>query len=187
MKVFEPANCESVRGECRRLVEILNERLADSRLTLAFGESATAGRVAYEFSLFPGAGLVLQGGVVCYAEEIKTSLLGVSTKLLDEFTAESPQCSRAIAEGVKRLIPADITVGITGLVRSGGSETPEKPVGSVFIAVSFKDRWYEHSICVKGSSETIVETTVREVCRMLLNLVEPERKPFSDSLTNPKA
>lgn len=187
MKIIDPVSCRSSRGDCRRLVSVLTEKLVSSNLTIAFGESATGGRVAYEFSLLPGAGLVLKGGIVCYAEEIKTKLLGISDQLIEKYSAESPQASRAIVEGLMPLFPADILVGLTGLVRPGGSETPQKPVGSVFIVVVFQEQWYTRNICVKGPPETIVEHTVVEVCKLLLSLLSASNPEKASLLLHPEA
>ncbi|MEJ2881006.1 CinA family protein [Pedobacter sp. GR22-6] len=102
-------------------------------LSIAFAESATAGRVAAEFSLPCNAGKFLTGGLVCYDARLKTTLLGVPESLIEKYTPESMEVTEAIARGLTRLISADIHVGITGLPCPGGSESEEKPVGTMFV------------------------------------------------------
>src|SRR5690606_30231277 len=98
-----------------------------------FAESATAGRVTSEFSLIPDSGKFLKGGFICYDACLKQDVLGVPEALISEYTPESAEVTAAIARGLSLLIPADIHIGITGLPAPGGSETPEKPVGTMFI------------------------------------------------------
>lgn len=163
------------RDECRKLVAAVAGRLTSLELTIAFGESATAGCVAYEFSLTPGAGQVLMGGIICYGESVKTGLLKVPSALIAQHTAESPQVTREIAIGVGRLIPADVVVAVTGLVRPGGSESPEKPVGTIYFTVLFNGRCYDREIFADGSPEAVVETAIAEICNSLLSILSFEK------------
>ncbi len=163
------------RHECRKLVATVAGRLATLGFTIAFGESATAGCVAYEFSLTPGAGQVLMGGIICYEEAVKKGLLKVPQALIAQYTAESPQVTREIAFGVGRLIPADVVVAVTGLVRPGGSESPEKPVGTIFFTVLFNGHCYDREIFADGSPEAVVETAIAEICNSLLSILSFEK------------
>jgi nicotinamide-nucleotide amidase len=126
-------------------VEDCCQYLMDRGLTIAFAESATIGQFSAEFGLTEGAGKVLKGGIVCYDASVKERLLKVDSSLLEEFTPESAEVTKAAVYGLKKTIPADIHVAITGLTCPGGSETPEKPVGTMFIhcisdEVEFSDR-----------------------------------------------
>ncbi|ODS85819.1 MAG: hypothetical protein ABS46_01720 [Cytophagaceae bacterium SCN 52-12] len=157
------------------MVAAVSGRLASLDLTIAFGESATAGCVAYEFSLTPGAGQVLTGGIICYEEAVKKGLLKVPAALIEQYTAESPQVTREIALGVGRLLPADVVVAVTGLVRPGGSESPEKPVGTIFFTVLFNGHCYDREIFADGSPEAVVETAIAEICNSLLSILSFEK------------
>ncbi len=108
-------------------------RLIGLEMTIAFAESATAGRAAAAFSLIEDAGRFLKGGIVCYDACLKEDILKVPRSLIRAHTPESAEVTRAITEGLSRLIDADIHIGITGLPRAGGSESAEKPVGTMFI------------------------------------------------------
>jgi nicotinamide-nucleotide amidase len=82
----------------------------------------------------PGSSGYTLGGVVCYSNEVKIAVLGVPEALLREHGAVSEPVAVALAEGVKSLTGAAITVGITGIAGpTGGS--PEKPVGTVVTAL----------------------------------------------------
>jgi nicotinamide-nucleotide amidase len=144
--------------------------LIDQKLTIAFAESATAGRMASDFSLIPDAGKFLIGGLVCYDAGLKEQLLKVPEELIKNMTPESMEVTMAIAAGLKRLIPANLHVGITGLTAPGGSETPEKPVGTMFIhALLHGEVLFSERIVFQGSPEEIVKQTTEHTALMLLN------------------
>lgn len=85
-----------------------------------------------------GASDYFRGGVIAYSNEVKVQVLGVSREILERHGAVSPECARAMAEGVRRLCGADLALAITGLAGPGGG-TPEKPVGLVYIALAHPD------------------------------------------------
>ncbi len=142
--------------------------LIENKLTLAFAESATAGRASAEFSLACDAGKFLKGGLVCYDASMKTRLLGVPEQLIEEYTPESMEITEAIARGLRKIIVADIHIGITGLPCPGGSETPEKPVGTMFIcALLHGAPWFSERLQLEGSHPQIVVKTVERVALLL--------------------
>lgn len=151
-----------------KLVTACAEMLIDKKLSMSTAESASAGRVAAEFSLVPKCGKMLKGGIVCYDACIKQDILGVAAQLVEEFTPESAEVTQAIAEGLGRVMPADIQVGVTGLTMPGGSETEEKPVGTMFIHAIIKGKPYALREVYRGSSEEIVLQTVDRVAALLL-------------------
>ncbi|MCL2104205.1 MAG: CinA family protein [Kiritimatiellaeota bacterium] len=109
--------------------------LREHGLTLALAESCTGGMVAMRVTSVPGASDVFLGGVVCYANAVKRDMLGVPQEMLDQHGAVSAPCAKAMAEGVRERLGADIAVSVTGIAGPGGG-TPQKPVGLVFIGVS---------------------------------------------------
>ena len=118
-----------------QLIADCSRILAERGLTIAFAESVTAGRLASEFSLTEHSGSILKGGLVCYDAEVKTDVLGLDLGFIEEFTPESAEVTKELAIHLKNLIQSDIQVAITGLTTPGGSETPQKPVGTVFIHI----------------------------------------------------
>lgn len=147
--------------------------LITRKLTIAFAESATAGRMASEFSLLPDAGKFLIGGLVCYDACLKEQLLMVPGELIKKLTPESMEVTMAIATGLEGLIPASLHIGITGLTSSGGSETPEKPVGTMFIhALLHGKALFSERVLFKGSPEEIVKQTTEYTASLLVNSLE---------------
>lgn len=148
--------------------------LQEKKLTIAFAESATAGRIVSEFSQIPDAGTFLKGGIACYDACLKEDLLHVSPELIKKHTPESAAVTEAITKGLVRLIPADIHIGITGLTAPGGSESPEKPVGTMFIhgivrggTPIFSDRQV-----FRGTPEEIVLQTVHHTAILLVSYLK---------------
>lgn len=150
------------------------KRLKEQKLTIAFAESATAGRLTAEFALLPDAGDFLKGGFVCYDAYLKERVLNVSPELVEMYTPESEEVTEAITRGLIPLIPADIHVGITGLTAPGGSETPEKPVGTMFVyGIRAGSRMFSERVVFTGSAEAIILQTIFYTAKILLDEIMP--------------
>ena len=104
-------------------------------LTLATAESCTGGSVAARLTSVAGASRAFLGGVVAYDNAVKEQLLGVPAETLRDHGAVSEETVRAMAEGVRERLGADVGVATSGVAGPGGG-TPEKPVGTVWIAVA---------------------------------------------------
>ncbi|WP_207535096.1 CinA family protein [Desertivirga arenae] len=137
-------------------------------LTIAFAESATTGRLIYDFTSVPECGQVVKGSIVCYDRSVKESLLNIPAEVIDQYSAESPEVTQLLAEGVKKLIPADVIVAVTGLASEGGSEGPEKPVGTMFVHGYVKDKAWKTHLQFEGTPDEIVAQTIDAVGTILL-------------------
>jgi nicotinamide-nucleotide amidase len=101
-------------------------------LVLATAESCTGGLVAARLTSVPGASDVYRGGIVAYANAVKTSELGVPSELLERYGAVSAEVARAMANGACERLGADVAVAVTGIAGPGGG-SEGKPVGLVFV------------------------------------------------------
>jgi len=115
------------------LAAVLLEALRTGRHRLAVAESCTGGMVGERITNIPGASDTFIGGVVAYADVIKTAALKVPLETLEAYGAVSEETVRAMAEGAQRLFSADCTIAVTGIAGPGGG-TPEKPGGTVWLA-----------------------------------------------------
>jgi nicotinamide-nucleotide amidase len=122
----------SVEG--KSMEEVVGELLAARGLTIAAAESCTGGLLMSRLTDVPGSSRYVRAGVVVYANEDKTAMLGVPAGLIETHGAVSEPVAVAMAEGIRERTGADVAIGITGIAGPGGG-TPAKPVGTVVIAV----------------------------------------------------
>lgn len=144
------------------------EKLSQKKLTLALAESVTCGLAAYKLSNVIGTSDILKGAITCYTPEVKKDLLGVSKRLIDTYTCESQEVTDALAKNLKKLIKANIYAAITGLAAPGGSETEEKPVGTIFFSVYYKGQIYNQKNILKGTPVEIKKKACRKLYHFIL-------------------
>jgi nicotinamide-nucleotide amidase len=150
-------------------ISICSKLMAEQNLTVAFAESATAGWLCSEFALTEESGSVLKGGIICYDASLKVSLLKVPQELIDRFTPESMEVTAAMAHRLQELISSDIQVTVTGLTTPGGSETPEKPVGTMFVFVLIKGHEASFRKTFSGTCEQIIHRTIEATAELLIS------------------
>ena len=122
----------------RPLEAVVGELLRKRRATIAVAESCTGGLLTSRLTDVPGSSDYVDRGVVCYSNRAKVELLGVPEELIAQHGAVSEPVSSAMAAGIRSRSGAGVGVGVTGIAGPGGG-TPEKPVGTVAIAVQTDD------------------------------------------------
>jgi nicotinamide-nucleotide amidase len=120
-------------GDGADLAAVVLDALRRGRHRLGVAESCTGGLVAERITNVPGASDTFIGGVVAYADVIKTAALKVPLEILGAYGAVSEETVRAMAEGAQRLFSTDCSIAVTGIAGPSGG-TPEKPVGTVWLA-----------------------------------------------------
>ena len=108
--------------------------LAGRSLTIATAESCTGGAVSQAITSVAGCSAVMRGAVVAYHNDVKSAVLGVSPATLETVGAVSEEVVRQMVSGVARLMKTDCAIATSGIAGPGGG-TPEKPVGTVWVAV----------------------------------------------------
>ncbi|MGN0301514.1 MAG: CDP-diacylglycerol--glycerol-3-phosphate 3-phosphatidyltransferase [Anaerotardibacter sp.] len=137
------------------VIEAAQEVIAlaqQKKTTLSTAESCTGGLIAGSLTAIPGSSEVVWGGVVSYSNEVKESVLKVSSEDLRNYGAVSSQVACAMAEGSRKLCGSDIAVSVTGVAGPGGG-SPEKPVGTVWFGVSTQNATYAE-VCHFGTDRT---------------------------------
>jgi nicotinamide-nucleotide amidase len=152
------------------LEEVLGRKLKSANLFVATAESCTGGGVGSCISSVPGASLWYAGGVVTYSNALKTSLLGVSGETLAMHGAVSEKTVLEMARGVRRLTGADCSIAVTGIAGPAGG-TLEKPVGTVWTAVSRGEEERAHFWRLGGSRESIREGACARALGTLLEML----------------
>jgi nicotinamide-nucleotide amidase len=109
--------------------------LRERGLTVGFAESCTGGLVGHRLTNVPGSSAYFRGSVAAYANTVKESVLDVPAALLERHGAVSEEVATAMAEGARRALGVDVAVATTGVAGPDGG-TPEKPVGTVCIAIA---------------------------------------------------
>ncbi len=148
--------------------EVVAEALFVQKKTIALAESCTGGLVTSRLTDVPGASAYLIGSVVCYSNDIKEKQIGVPHKTLLEHGAVSEPTARAMAEGIRHLNQTDIGVGVTGIAGPDGG-TPEKPVGTVYIAVAGKNKTTCRLCHFTGNRTTIKRLVSQAVLNEIRN------------------
>jgi len=123
-------------------------------LTLATAESCTGGLIAERLTSVPGSSRSFLGGVVVYADSMKTAFVDVPPELIHQHGAVSEQVAAALAEGIRQRTGADLGVGITGISGPSGA-TLNKPVGRVYIALSGTDGTEVKEFNLMGDRERV--------------------------------
>jgi nicotinamide-nucleotide amidase len=121
------------------LEEIVGRLLFESRSVLALAESCTGGLLSQRVTSIPGSSGWFERGVITYSDKSKEDLLGVSRETLSCYGAVSSQTAEEMADGVKRLAGTGYSLAITGIAGPSGG-TSQKPVGTVYIALSTPER-----------------------------------------------
>ena len=117
------------------LEEITGKLLLEKGATVATAESCTGGEIARLIASVPGCSAWFRGSVVAYANEIKANILGVSTESLETYGAVSFEVVTEMAAGIVEKFDVDYAIATSGIAGPDGG-TPEKPVGTVWIAIA---------------------------------------------------
>ncbi len=125
--------------EDESLQEVVGKILRQQGKQFGTAESCTGGYVAHLITLVPGSSDYFPGSVVSYSYEMKSKLLGVKASTLATFGAVSAEAVREMAEGARETLGVDVSLAISGIAGPGGG-TPDKPVGTVWMAVSDAQR-----------------------------------------------
>lgn len=148
------------------------QQLAIGRgLTVATAESCTGGNIAHQITGISGSSEYFVGGVVSYANAVKRDVLGVPAEVLENPGAVSEPCARAMAEGVRRLMDADITVSTTGIAGPLGG-TARKPVGLVYLALATAEGTTVEGHVFPGDRAAVIDAATRRALELLIGDVE---------------
>ncbi len=153
--------------------EAIIKEFGRKQLKLATAESCTGGTIASRITQCDGASQIFDCGVVAYQNSIKSKILGVKESTLEQFGAVSEQTVVEMAEGVRKLSKADYGIATSGIAGPSGG-TPEKPVGTVWIAVAGKTKTITQKFQFHNTREINIERSAVQALIKMWRLCKEE-------------
>lgn len=141
--------------------------LIERHLSVATAESLTGGAVCARLVDVAGASATVRGGVIAYATDVKADTLGVSRDRLAQAGPVDRQVAEEMAEGVRRVLHADVGLATTGVAGPGPAQGV--PAGTVHIAVAYPGGVAHQALLLDGDRAQVRRQTVRAVIRLALH------------------
>lgn len=155
-----------------KLAAQVHDLLRSRGAMVATAESLTGGQLAVLLTTAPGSSETYLGGVVSYATDVKTEVLGVPRSIVESDGVVSAACARAMAEGVRRLTGAAYALSTTGV--AGPDRQEGKPPGTVFVAVAGPAGVTALSLELSGDRAAIQQRTCAEALSALVEVLREE-------------
>ena len=152
-------------------IENLHKKLIKKNITLSAAESCTGGLLSSKFTRLSGSSKYFGMGLVTYSNNAKIKILKVNKNILDKYGSVSPECCRAMVQGLSEISKSIINVSITGIAGPKGG-TKNKPVGLVYIGLK-KGKKLSVTKCIFGKKERnfIQNSTVNKTLKLIHDLV----------------
>jgi len=150
--------------------EILLNVLIEQNMTVATAESCTGGNIAHRITAIPGSSEAFVGGIVSYANEVKTGLLGVNPADISTHGAVSREVVEQMALGACRITGARCSMATSGVAGPGGG-SPEKPVGTVWMAWAFDGKVVSRLCRFPGNRARVIDRATTEALLGMLALI----------------
>ena len=148
------------------LETVIGKLLTDKQLTLGIAESCTGGYVSAQITKVPGSSAYFQGSIVSYSNDVKIKQLEVSPDTLAQHGAVSEETIRQMAEGVRKALNTSVGIATSGIAGPDGG-TPEKPVGTVWIACATDRRTVTRLLTLGQYRDQNIQLTATYVLNML--------------------
>ena len=158
-------------AESGDLAEAVGDALVRHGETLAVAESCTGGLISKRMTDFPGSSRYFLGGLVAYANEVKTGVLGIEEELIQKDGVVSEAVAKAMASSVARGMGASVGIGVTGIAGPEGG-TEEKPVGTVCFAVAYAGKDVVRRELFLGDREAVRARAAHATLGLLLKLLD---------------
>jgi nicotinamide-nucleotide amidase len=163
----------SVPAELGALAAQAVDLLDRHRRTVGTAESVTGGLIAAALTSVPGSSAVVRGGIVAYAAEVKTTLLGVPEDLLRRVGTVHPDVAAAMAEGARTRLGADIAVAVTGI--AGPDPVDDQAVGTVHLALASSRAVRNLPLHLSGDRRQIRHEIVAHALRLIISTLREDK------------
>lgn len=151
----------------KALAEELGKLLHEKGLTLSTAESCTGGGIASVITSISGSSEYFKGGIVAYANEVKTALLGVSETTLEKHGAVSEETVLEMAKGAMKSMKTSCAIATSGIAGPGGG-TPTKPVGTIWIAAACNDKIVTKKLQGDNGREKNTKNSIEKALSLLI-------------------
>ena len=153
--------------------EVIGKILRGRGAKLAVAESCTGGLVGHLITSVAGSSDYFVGGALTYSNELKQKLLGVKEETLRQHGAVSEPCVREMAEGIVKMAGANVGVAISGIAGPGGG-TPEKPVGTIWLAIAGPHGTRSRHVLYGGDREQVKQVAAHAAIAMIYRYWDSE-------------
>lgn len=160
-----------VTSEDISLAEALSKLVRSKKKTLATAESCTGGYIAHLITSLPGSSDIFKGAVVSYANEVKSHVLHVNESTLSAHGAVSEQTVTEMVRGALEALATDYCIATSGIMGPTGG-TPEKPVGTVWVAVGSKEKVVTHKFNLRYDRMRNIEITAAQALNLMRKFVQ---------------
>ena len=152
-------------------IEKLHKKLIKKNITLSVAESCTGGLLSSKFTKLRGSSKYFEMGLVTYSNNAKIKILKVKKNIIDQYGSVSPECCRAMVQGLTKISKSKIKISITGIAGPSGG-TKDKPIGLVYIGIK-KGKKLSVTKCLfeKKQRYFIQNSTVKKTLRLINSLV----------------
>lgn len=153
------------------LEDVIAHLLTTKKLTISLAESCTGGYISHLLTSIPGSSAYYMGSVVAYQNHVKNKLLGVDNTFFTTVGAVSEEVVKSMAVNVREKFNTDISIATSGIAGPGGA-TAEKPVGTIWLAISFKEQLITKKLSLTNDRMVNIKRTANHVLdelRKLLN------------------
>jgi len=148
-------------------IEKLHKKLIKKNITLSAAESCTGGLLSSKFTRLSGSSKYFQMGLVTYSNKAKIKILKVNKKIINKYGSVSPECCKAMVQGLSKISKSKINISITGIAGPNGG-TKDKPVGLVYIGVKNKNKiLITKNIFNQKSRKAIQNATVKRTLEII--------------------
>lgn len=156
--------------DSEKIEEVLGKLLIKYNKTLSVAESCTGGNIAHLITSIPGSSEYFSGGVVTYSNKSKENILSVNKSKIDHYGAVSKKVVEEMVEGVRKLYKTDFAIATSGIAGPTGG-TEEKPVGTVWIAVSDVNRVFSKKFVFGDHRGRNIQSASLTALNMLQKLI----------------
>lgn len=153
----------------------VGELAKKDHVTISTAESCTGGLISHKLTSVPGSSVYYKGTVVSYSNEVKKKVLNVPSEILEKYGAVSEETVIVMVKNIIRLLGTDVAVAVSGIMGPDGG-TPEKPVGTVWVAAGTKDKILTRQYHLRYNRSRNIEITANYALKMLGDAINYRKK-----------